>query len=103
MRLTSFSQRGRLSRTLFGFAALLSSSALMAASPLVASATATISDLSIAIYDFRADDGIAAGASWLSKGNGRAEVVCCDTGSDTYFYGMRSASFSSDRWENTIA
>jgi len=75
----------------------------MAASPLVASATATISDLSIAIYDFRADDGIAAGASWLSKGNGRAEVVCCDTGSDTYFYGMRSASFSSDRWENTIA
>lgn len=83
-------------------AALLGSQSAFAAAPIVASASASLSNLQLQFSDFRPDDGIAAGVSWVSRGAGSAGVYCCDTNPFTDINMYREMQFSGDKLINTV-
>jgi len=82
--------------------ALVASQCALAAAPIVASGSASLSNLQLQVSDFRPDDGITAGASWLSRGVGSAGVYCCDTNLFTDINMYREMQFSGDKLVNTV-
>lgn len=87
-----------LTRAAFVFAALIASQAAHAAGPIVASGSATLSNIQLTFSDFRPDDGMAAGVSWARPGSGWIEVDCCDYSTTQ----SRRLNIQGDRFNNRV-
>lgn len=83
------------------FATFSISQSALAAGPIVASATASLSNLQLQVSDFRSDDGIAAGATWLATGIGEARASCCDGDQDFTYAAWRVVRFEHGKVSNT--
>ncbi len=102
MRYIPFRQAGPLLASVLVFAAMSGSQAAFAAGPVVASASASLSNLQLQVSDFRPDDGITAGAKWVSLGQGWTDVTCCDNTLDFPYNAHRENHFSGDKLINTV-
>ncbi len=79
-------------------AAVLASPSAIAAAPLVASGSASLSNVQFTLNDFRPDDGIAAGMNWAAAGVGWLAVDCCDTGGTS-----RQLDIYGDKFNNRVS
>lgn len=79
-------------------AAFLATPSAIAAAPLVASGSASLSNVQFTFNDFRPDDGIAAGMTWAVAGVGWSGVDCCDTGGTS-----RRLDFYGDKFNNRVS
>lgn len=79
-------------------AAVLASPSAIAAAPLVATGSASLSNVQFTINDFRPDDGIAAGMNWAAAGVGWLAVDCCDTGGTS-----RQLDIYGDKFNNRVS
>lgn len=79
-------------------AAFLASPSAIAAAPLVASGSASLSNVQFTLNDFRPDDGIAAGMNWAAAGVGWLAVDCCDTGGTS-----RQLDIYGDKFNNRVS
>lgn len=73
-----------------------------AASPVVASASASLSNLQLQVSDFTPDDGVAAGVKWVSLARGWGYVACCDGTSDFPYNAHREFNSYSDKFTNAV-
>ena len=79
-------------------AAFLATPSAIAAAPLVASGSASLSNVQFTLDDFRPDDGIAAGMNWAAAGVGWLAADCCDTGGTS-----RRLDIYGDKFNNRVS
>lgn len=73
-----------------------------AASPVVASGSASLSNLQLQVSDFLPDDGVTAGVKWVTLGQGWAEASCCDGTSSFTHNAFREIHFTADKFTNAV-
>lgn len=95
-------QRSLIQRTAL-LVTLAATQSVFAAGPIVASATASISNLQIQMTDFRPDDGIAAGGKWRATGTGWMEGYCCNSWGYRYYNKLQYGDSFIDATPRTLS